>query len=139
METYGGLTVEQLHDGQIVIFTVHDMSPATVEAWANKVIELTEARQAKNIHYIHDASHVAFSMTPHFRRHSERITAAHPDAEGYVGIILRESLLLKVTRIFIENLVKRSQPKITTRIFFDRSYALDWLTESIKSTSSRIM
>jgi hypothetical protein len=138
METTSGLTVEQLHDGQIVIFTVHDMSPATVEAWANKVIEMTEARQAKHICYIHDASYVAFSMTPHFRRHSERIAAAHPDAEGHVAIILRESILLKLTRIFIENLVKRAQPKIATRIFFERGQALEWLTEYIKSTSSRI-
>ena len=128
-ETSGGLTVERLHDGQIVIFTVLDMTPETVERWANKVIEVTEARRAKDIFYIHDATHVAFAMTPHFRRHSERVTNAHPDAEGAVAIILRESLLLKVTRIIIENLVKRSQPKIATRIFFDRTQALNWLVQ----------
>jgi hypothetical protein len=133
MKSSSGLTVEQLHDGQIVIFTVHDMTPATVESWANNVIEMTDARQAKNIYYVHDASHVAFSMTPYFRRHSERIASAHPQAEGYVGIILRESLLLKVTRIIIENLVKRSQPKIATRIFFNRSEAVDWLKECLKN------
>jgi hypothetical protein len=133
MENSGGLTVEQFHDGRIVVFTVHDMSPATVETWANRVIEITDARQAKDIYYIHDASHVAFAMTPYFRRHSERVTAAHPEAKGYVGIILRESLLLKVTRVIIENMVKRSQPKIATRIFFDRTQALSWLEARIKN------
>jgi hypothetical protein len=132
-ESLPGLTVERLHDNRIVVFTVHDMSPGTVELWANNVIEVTESRQAKDIYYVHDASHVPFAMTPHFRRHSERVTAAHPNAKGFVGIVLRQSLLLTVTRIIIENLVRRSQPGITSRIFFDRAQAVIWLESCIAS------
>ena len=137
-ESLSGLTVEWLHDNQIVVFTVHDMSPRTVEVWANKVIEVTEARQAKGIFYVHDASLVPFAMTPHFRRHSERVTAAHPKAQGFVGIVLRQSLLLTVTRVIIENLVRRSQPGIASRIFFDRNDALVWLVDCLNQSTYRV-
>lgn len=121
-----GVTVEWLDEDQIVVFSALRPARATIDTWAEKVIEITDIYRYK-VRYIHDFSKRHFVLTPYGRETAKRVNDVHTDAKGYVAILLQPSVISNAIRFFLNHDLLKRQPDITSRVFFTREEALTWL------------
>ena len=135
IETLGNnVTIEWLDDEQIVIFSANDASRKTVDVWAENVIRVTNER-LHNVRYIHDLSHIGLSLSSYAQKKSKEVNAVHPDAKGFVAIIMPRNFTAQVLRFFINHEIVPSQPDIKLHVMFSRKEALEWLRGQIASVS----
>lgn len=128
-EVFGhDVCLEWLDNDQIVIFSATRPSRDTVDTWAEKVIEITDQYRYK-VRYIHDFSQSQVVLTPYAREKAKLVNDTHPDAKGYVAVILQRSILSQALRLFLNHDLLKRQPNITNRVFFNREDALDWLRQ----------
>ncbi len=118
--------LEWLDNDQIVIFSAPRPSRSTVDTWAEKVIEITDKYRHK-VRYIHDFSQSRVVLTPYAREKAKIVNSTHPDAKGYVAVILQRTVLSSALSLFLKQDLLRRQPNIINRIFFNREDALAWL------------
>lgn len=126
-------TVEKIHDGRIVIYTVTSIKRAIIDAWAAKTREIMldwdEQYTYLNLHDYSGAD--SFVTTPHLRQRSKENAALRPELNTRTAIIIPESFMAHVTRVFVQALPKSRHAERIRRIFFNRADGLAWLEESL--------
>lgn len=134
-ETYDNdVTVEFLED-DIVIFSANSTTRKTVDTWAENVIRITSERRY-NVRYIHDLSHIGLSLSSYAQTKSKEVNAAHPDAKGFVVVIMPRNVAAQVLRFFINHQIAPSQPDIKIHVTFTRAEALEWLHKKMGEVQS---
>ena len=126
-------SIEKKHDGRIVIFTVTSIKRAVIDGWAAKMCEIMLAWDEQSIYLsLHDYSGAdSFVTTPHLRRRSKENAALRPELNTRTAIVIPESMMAHVTRLFVQALPKTRHSERIRRIFFNRADALAWLEEAL--------
>lgn len=130
------VTREDVCNGQIVIFTLTDMTRATVDVWADACIEvMTACRDAGHpILVLQDFSRQGVVNTPYSTERGKVISDLYPELKGRTAFILppnQEGLRIK---LYIKRTVNQ---RTRQRNAFDtREEALEWLQEWVNEPCS---
>ncbi len=116
------------YEGDIVLFEGSSQSRPAMDIWAEQVLKDTRLKEGR-IKHIMDLSESETVITPYLRSKVKEVNDAYPDVTGFVAVIVRESLLTKAIRLFINREMMRGQPSMEAHIFFNRDDALAWLRE----------
>ena len=130
-----GITFERTHDGQIFIFTLADITRASVDAWVAKIRELTgEWTNERPFLALTQVSGKYLTLTPYLRGRMEELSHWHPDLWAYTAVVLPQSFFMQLMAIFIPTLKLR---KTQTRLFQTRQEALAWLEKALAESRGK--
>jgi hypothetical protein len=128
------LSVEFLHNGKLVIFTVTSIHPSVITSWANKVKEVMTVFPAGKVYYnLHDYTQAnSFVTTPFLRQKSKENALLRPDLSAFTAICIPPSVLSHITRLFVQALPRHRDAKRERRIFFSRQEGLNWIEDQMR-------
>jgi hypothetical protein len=139
-----GLNVEILENGTIVTYTLSSAQTTTVSAWSD--LAITNLKQwPKDRPYLalHDLSSPGVGLlyltavefdpfnpgvTPGGRRAFQDLIVANPDWPVVLALVVSSSMSGRLTRLRISEVVG-GMSRITSRAFFKREVALEWLKQ----------
>lgn len=124
-----GILIEYYHGQQIVVFEIPDMKRPTLDTWAETVIQLTKERE-QTLYYLHYFSG-SYALTPYMSKMANYIQSQNPDAQGFVAVAFKESLIAQSLLPFINRTLARRQPGILNRMFTNKQSALTWLKSNL--------
>lgn len=123
------LSVEWMYEGKIVVFKVTSIHRETIDLWVDKYREIILGWETGvpllTLHDFMEAGSII--MTPHMRRRSTELANLRSDIPTRTAIVMKESLFVNATRIFINSLYKSQKSTRIRKIFFTQAEALDWL------------
>lgn len=137
-----GLNVELLENDTIVSYTLSSAQSTTIAAWSDlAVAKLRDWPKDRPYLALHDLSHPGVGLlyltavefdpfnvgvTPGGRRALHDLLAEKPDWQIVLALVVSTSLSGRLTRLRMADIIS-DLPKITSRTFFKRSAALEWL------------
>lgn len=123
-----GLTREWTEDGAIQIFTFYNNCRATIDAWADCVVEIANTWPDDKPYYIiYDASRIF--LTPYMRRRSEDIgKIERPHLVGYYAVVLPRTVIGHMFRLYLRRDMKRNY-ETHSGFFVSRDDAIAWLNQ----------
>ena len=142
--TIPGLKVESLENGAVVAYTLSSAQTSTISAWSNLAVsKLTEWPKDRPYLALHDLSHPGVGLlyltavefdpfnvgvTQVGRQKAHEIMAAHAGWPVVLALVVSTSLSGRLTRLRMADIIS-DLPKITSRTFFKRAAALEWLLQ----------
>lgn len=122
----GGLIMERLEPGPVVIFTLSDMRRDTVDAWIDACLAEMRAcvKAGRPLRVVQDLSHPAAIHTPYSQKRGLEVTEAYPELGGRVAFVLAESLEATRTQLYIRGQPHRYRQR---DVFFSREEAIAWV------------
>lgn len=125
-------TIEWYHNRQIVLCALNDSRHQAVDAVFEFLTNLIEMWPSERPYLsIYDATRSRFSFNPYLRHKATELMRRYPDKDGRTAILLPQTLLGQVLRLFVNvDLLPLSKGR-EIRIFFSRDEALDWLLEAL--------
>lgn len=140
-----GLNVELLENDAIVSYTLSSAQSSTIAAWSDlAVAKLRDWPKDRPYLALHDLSHPGVGLlyltavefdpfnvgvTPGGRRALHDLMAEKPNWQIVLALVVSTSLSGRLTRLRMADIIS-DLPKITSRTFFKRSAALEWLVRS---------
>lgn len=137
-----GLNVELLENDTIVSYTLSSAQSSTIAAWSDlAVAKLRDWPKERPYLALHDLSHPGVGLlyltavefdpfnvgvTPGGRRALHDLMAEKPGWQIVLALVVSTSLSGRLTRLRMADIIS-DLPKITSRTFFKRSAALEWL------------
>ncbi len=134
------LTRELLQDGKIVLFTLYDISPQTLEAWAegNKAA-ISDWPVDQPFLNIQDFTPVkGLTITPAIREKVKVLTGLRKEQPGRTAIVIasRLTVIAVQTILGLLTLMRRSKHVSRERkVFFSREEAIEWVNGMLKEVS----
>lgn len=123
-----GLYVTHLYDPRIIIFHVHDVHAATIDAWyeGNKEAILTWPADVpfRSVHDLNAGQHVI--MTPRVRALGLQLLYMRKDFRGRTAIATHSTLGATIVNLFMR--IQTASP-IKGAVFPDLAQALSWLRQ----------
>lgn len=138
VELASGLTRHTLDHGSIVVYTFRNNRRATIDAWANRVINTSETWPDDRPYLIlYDLSRTFLS--PYFRKRANDVnTIPRPEIFGAYAVVLPDSVVGQLIRLF----VKRDLPPPTyyaeSEVFTAFDEAVVWLRKVREEFTQRI-
>lgn len=142
--TIPGLKVESLENGAVVAYTLSSAQTSTISAWSNLAVsKLAEWPKDRPYLALHDLSHPGVGLlyltavefdpfnvgvTQMGRQKAHEIMAAHTGWPVVLALVVSTSLSGRLTRLRMADIIS-DLPKITSRTFFKRTAALEWLLQ----------
>lgn len=146
-----GLNVELLENDTIASYTLSSAQSSTIAAWSDlAVAKLRDWPKDRPYLALHDLSHPGVGLlyltavefdpfnvgvTPGGRRALHDLMAHRPDWQIVLGLVVSTSLSGRLTRLRMADIIS-DLPKITSRTFFKRSAALEWLMRFKQASSA---
>lgn len=127
-----GVTRGWLHDGRIVVFTLHDdLKRHTMETWAEGVKQtLQDWAKDRPFLVIHHVKSTILSS--HTRYQAEEASRAVPDGmTGRVVVVIPNSAMGHIIRLISLGASRLFRGKLETRIVCDFDEGLVWLEEML--------
>lgn len=120
-----GVQTQTLQNITITLFTITDLSRASVDAWIGRIIAETDKQpRTMPTFWLHDATACkTMSMSPYLRHNIMNLIRRYPDRIGYNACILPKTFVVQVVSLFMKNLPTRSK----NQLFFNRDEGLIWL------------
>jgi len=123
-----GVVREWLNNRQIVAYTIPSARRQTVDVWFRIALEVAQGLSENQLDLsIHDFLSVT-GLTPYMQIRSQELAKATSRTQGYVAIVLPDSVMGHVARIFVDFRIKQTLQR-KTKVFNDRAQASAWLTE----------
>lgn len=142
--TIPGLKVESLENGAVVAYTLSSAQTSTISAWSNLAVsKLADWPKDRPYLALHDLSHPGVGLlyltavefdpfnvgvTQMGRQKAHEIMAAHTGWPVVLALVVSTSLSGRLTRLRMADIIS-DLPKITSRTFFKRTAALEWLLQ----------
>ncbi len=120
-----GVKLERLHNDQIFVFTITDVSRATIDTWANTIKDLTAGWPDEHRYYA--LNHFAgkdVSLTPYLRAKITELTGWRPEQGGYIAAVLPRTFFAQLMTLFLPTMNRRN---MQNRLFFTREEGLAWV------------
>jgi hypothetical protein len=137
-----GLKAESLDEGAIIAYTLSSAQTSTISAWSDLAVsKLREWPKDRPYLALHDLSNPGVGLlyltavefdpfnvgiTPTGRVAAHEIMAAHSGWPIVLALVVSTSLSGRLTRLRMADIIS-DLPKITSRTFFKRAAALEWL------------
>jgi hypothetical protein len=137
-----GLKIEALEAAQIISYTLTSAQTTTISAWSEIAVNrLKEWPKDRPYLALHDLSHPGVGLlyltavefdpfnvgiTPTGRQAAHELMAAHAGWPVVLALVVSTSLSGRLTRLRMADIIS-DLPKITSRTFFKRAAALEWL------------
>ncbi len=124
---------EWLADGRIILFTVQSAKHDAIDAWADLILEASNAYPVERPWLIiHNIAVVNAAITPYARKRIDDVNLGGPqNLKGRVAIVTPQSIFARLVRLYV-NTLQRNLPnldEITMRVFFKQAEAEAWLLE----------
>lgn len=142
--TIPGLKVESLENEAVVAYTLSSAQTSTISAWSNLAVsKLADWPKDRPYLALHDLSHPGVGLlyltavefdpfnvgvTQMGRQKAHEIMAAHTGWPVVLALVVSTSLSGRLTRLRMADIIS-DLPKITSRTFFKRTAALEWLLQ----------
>ena len=124
-----GITLERLHDGQILVFTITDVSRMTLDSWVNAIKSNTAGwRDDQKYFALNHFDGKNVSLTPYLRAKIEELADWRPAQRGCVAMVLPRTFFAKLMTLFLPAMKSQN---IQSRLFFTRDEGLAWLEKSL--------
>lgn len=122
-----GLTHLFIDDGAVAVYTFYNNRRETIDAWYEALRGQHDSWDASQTYLIlHDVSRVFF--TPYFRTRANDVMALErTDLVGAYAVLLPNSLIGHVMRLFLDRDLRRTVHQTTGETFTDYDDALKWL------------
>jgi hypothetical protein len=132
------VSVEWLHDRQIVIFSVNAVaSRAVVDEWADIVAGVIKSWPADKIYLaMHDLSDKRVTPTPYARARVREFDELVKRLHGRIAIVLPNNFAGHLIRIFLTTM--RWQQKLPTEGFLSYETGLEWLEKALPARESTV-
>jgi len=130
-----GVVHEWLYDRKIGVFTIPSAQREAIDLWCQLAGEgaLSSSKDMLDLS-LHDFSKLPSNavLSPYIRGRSQKLAKSTANNQGYVAVVLPNTLAGKVAQIFVKLTIDKTL-KRETRIFLDRKAALSWLVEKLHS------
>lgn len=129
-ELVPGLTIEYLHDNQIAIYTLAEMTRSIVDAWIESCDQemCNCANEGRPILIMQDLSNPRIAQTPYSRERGQALTAKYEALEGRIAFVLPPTTANQRIKLFLRRDAERNRER---RAFRSRNEALNWLCEQL--------
>jgi hypothetical protein len=131
-----GCTLERRHDGQMVIFTISDVRPETLESYLTKGEQVVHDHpRDRPLYMLNDCSHPNVSLTPYFRERLNNMIEflKRENKTMYHAIVPPNTLFFRIFVLFMNMYSQRVRDvNMTQRAFANRTEALKWLEDLIQ-------
>lgn len=124
-----GVSVEEIDDGNIVIFRVAKQSRQAIDTWTDEVILYNE-KYRDRIAYVHDLTKPNLALTSYARKRIEDMNA-NKDNRGHVAVVMPHGPVVAVARFFLNREIIGMQPHVETKLFYEIDEALAWVRERV--------
>lgn len=129
-ELADGLTLEFLHDDQLVVYTFSTAQREAVDAWYDSVAGLLQGWPRSNpFLMVVDASASMLTPTPYARERSNHLSKLNPEVTGRTALVIRNNLTGQIFRFLLGQLQRASKAKRERQAFTTRAEAIAWLEE----------
>jgi hypothetical protein len=128
------LSLQWLHQDQLVLYQVQDTTLATVDALIESQIAVIRAwPQAKPFRMVQDLSAPAVVLSPYFRQRLDEVADAFRERNlsGYSAVILPDSVVYRVYTTFGRMVSRRAGPGMKQAYFMDKQEALAWIEQPL--------
>lgn len=124
--------VEWYLDRQIVCYTLLSSSRQTVDTWAKKAIRVLNTWDENQPYLaLYDVSKIV-ALTPYGRTRSQEIAEVAQRVRGAYAVVLSDSVLSHVIRLFVERRLRKQRRTHEHVITHSKAEALEWLQARIK-------
>lgn len=129
VELTPGLTRQRIDNDTVSVYTFYNNRRETIDAWYEKLRDSHDKWDASQPYLIlHDVSRVF--LTPYFRRRANEVMALErTDLVGAYAVLLPDSLVGQIFRIFLNRDLHRASHRTTGESFNSYDDALNWLRE----------
>lgn len=128
VELVPGLTFEWIFEGRGIMFKAQHSSHELVDAWANKVIEVSRNwPRDRRLFILNDFSGPACVTTPYSQQKNRELIGMHPYLQTYVAVVVRQNLTMQLSRLFVRAL-SRQRPIFLS---FSQDEAMAWLRKHL--------
>ncbi|MCB9438517.1 MAG: hypothetical protein H6673_16215 [Anaerolineales bacterium] len=129
-ELVDGLTLECLHNDQLLVYTFSTAQREAVDAWYDSVAGLLQGWSRSNpFLMVVDASAAMLIPTPYARQRSNDLSKLNPDITGRTALIIQDNLTGQIFRFLLSQLQRTSKAKRDRQAFTTRAEAIAWLEE----------
>jgi len=125
------LSREDLHNGQIAVFTIADISHAAIDAWVEANTQaITTWADDRPFLVLQDFSSVSvLTITPYLGRKATELASLRPGFPGRTAVVVNlPPFFVRVIQGFLGSLARHAE-KRERRLFHDRPSAVRWLQE----------
>lgn len=123
-----GVTLEWIHNRQILRLQLTSISFGAVDAWINAVLHLLANHPVdRPCLAIYDFSDEQITLTPYIKSRAQEIARAFPDVKGRVAVLSPRGGAGRLLRLFVNQLMRIDRGR-QMQVFFTRGEAVAWLT-----------
>ncbi|MCU0513218.1 MAG: hypothetical protein MUE40_11695 [Anaerolineae bacterium] len=133
----GGVTRQNLHHGQVIVYTFSDSQRETIDAYMADELALLKAQPpGEKLYLMHDMGHPRAVLTPYLRARLEEIPAVVQAASlsGYSATILPDTIMNRILALFVTSFGRRTG--MVQGLFTRREEALRWLEDKWSSSAA---
>lgn len=132
-ENINGLDIKTVEG--VTLFYFKDFSTETLENWVETSLQFLQkasAQKSKEIRLVWDFSLIgdSFQLSSEFKKFSLTLLSISPEIGGKIAIVIPD---LEASAIFVRRMLEIfARSNYSTRfvkIFVDRQFAVDWITE----------
>ena len=125
-----GVTLERLHDGQIFVFTITDVSRPTLDTWVDTIKRLTaDSPEDRKYFALNHFEGKNVNLTPYLRAKIKELTDWRPAQGGYIAAVLPKTFFAQLMTLFLPAM---NRSNMQSRLFFTRGEALAWLEKVLE-------
>ncbi len=128
IEVTNGLTLQQIHNGRIHIWTASQSTKDVVDAWYQSSRETLENWEDTSRPYLVLLDMSRVILTPYNRKRAEALAEVRPDVGGRTAVVIAASTMGHMTRLFVNKTLQKTRER---RVFFTREDAIRWLEAAL--------
>lgn len=130
-----GITFERIHDGQIAVFKLADISRVSIDAWVTKTKDITgDWNNERPFMALTQVSGKYLNLTPYLRSRMQEISKWNPEIWAFTAVVLPKSFFVYLMSNFIPTLKLRNTQ---SRVFQTYEQALQWLEKVLAESKGK--
>ncbi|HRE47889.1 MAG TPA: hypothetical protein PLD47_09190 [Aggregatilineales bacterium] len=129
------LTLERLHDGEILIFTFHaPPSKDAVDRWYDTIVDYVTIRNTTDRWLVYDLTKPGIeTLTPYGRQRLREAANKYPNATGRAAVIVpRNNPTFLLVRGFLLVNSIRQYRKLIIQMYNERENGLAWVLDGLQ-------
>ncbi|MBX3081055.1 MAG: hypothetical protein KF716_05430 [Anaerolineae bacterium] len=129
-------TFEWVAEGRIRLTTLRSTDRVTIDAWYDYCVQFREQWKPTEppLFLLVNITTAIEELTPYARQRSVDIARFRPEIPTYCAVLLPESLIGQIIKLYIWSITTFS-PNLKVQVFFDFEASLQWLMSHVEKHS----
>lgn len=128
-QLHEGLTFQWIFDGKAVAFYAENTTRGLVDAWADKLIEISKTwPESRPLYVLNDFSGKDCAVTPYNQQKNRELLKMYPRRKSVTAVVVKQSLTMQLSKLFVRVI---PSSRVNVYLSFSRDEALAWLKKQI--------